>query len=138
MAAPSSVALFDSSAITQSDVLLGRGTSCSCHVGSLAFKVVVVSRLDSYQQSKSANCKTRLIKDIINTVERSGGRFLIKLVQATGKKRNRYYTDDAELWHEVSKKDAHVKVRDTLRDCIKSVRKYGYPSALLDKVGLHY
>lgn len=128
-------ALVNTSAITEFDILFGRGAYCSCHMGSIALKVIVVSRLDSYVKSKSQTVKNHITRDILRAVQLSGGRFLAKLEQGktTG---NKLCKTDNAWWYEIERKKAHIKIRDTLRDCIKSIRKVGYPSVLLYRTGL--
>jgi hypothetical protein len=120
------------SEINQNDVLMGKGGLCTGHLGTIAFKVVVETRLGTYcnvdrsdSQSKK-NDKTRLTLQIVHLIHTSGGRFL--------KKEHNGAT--SELWCVLSKSEARVKVRDTFRDGLKNIRKHRRPSALLDKMGL--
>lgn len=134
--ASSNMTLVNNSTITKFDVLFGRGTHCSCHVGSIAFKAVVVATLDPYLKATSQHGKTRLTADIIEAVHRSGGRFLAKMEQQKADDSTGCTNVDEASWYEVDKMEARIKIRDTLRDCIKSARKKGCASALIDRAGL--
>ena len=58
------------------DVICGRGSACFHHVGNVRFRSLVMSHLDSYEESPSKFCKTRIICEVINTVHQQGGIFV--------------------------------------------------------------
>lgn len=124
--------------IKQCDVLLGRGVLCACHAGSMALKVVVASRMESYLKEPGQKPKTRLTLDILHSVHLAGGRFLVKrlpLRASTGN--NSAITLEIDCcWYEINDKEARLKVRELFRDCIKSAKKEGVASELLRKLGL--
>lgn len=121
-----------SSNINQFDVLLGRGAFCAFHTGSIAFKALVVSRLSSYVKPESRKVKTLLTLEIISSIQRNGGRFLVKNEDTKAQSAASKHS----YWYEIGRSEARIKVRDVFRDCIKSIQKLGLPSVLLEKVGM--
>lgn len=114
--------LIHSSDIQQEDVLLGMGVQCTGHVGTVACKAIVESRLQMYVEGKKDE-KTKLTLQVIALVEEAGGRFL---------KRD----SNSDLWSKLSKTDSRVKIREAFRGCIRRVKNQLMPCALLKKIGL--
>lgn len=135
MAPPNETKLVDELDIKQFDVLLGRGALCGCHVGSIALKVAVASKMKAYVMSPSHKAKTLLTLDLVHSVKQAGGRFLISMYNGRRVIRKGLIRDP-DCWYEVNEKEARIKVREVFRDCIKSDQKVGHPSILLDKLGL--
>lgn len=117
--------LITSSEIEQEDVLLGRGALCTFHVGTIAWKAIVESRLDLYHKAKSKQI-TNLTLSVLNMVHATGGRFL------------QHDSSAARMgfWFEMDDKEARIKVRDAFRQCIKNLRQHRLPSALVDRLGI--
>lgn len=126
------IGFVDNANIQYCDVLLGRGAHCARHVGSLAFKVVVASKLEAYILASSRKKKTMITLEAVKVVQVAGGRFLTRIVSAN----NSTTLGDNDCWHEVSEKEARIKVREQFRDCIKSTHREGFASVLLYKLGL--
>eukprot|EP00545_Synedropsis_sp_CCMP1620_P007522 CAMPEP_0119005114 /NCGR_PEP_ID=MMETSP1176-20130426/1535_1 /TAXON_ID=265551 /ORGANISM="Synedropsis recta cf, Strain CCMP1620" /LENGTH=433 /DNA_ID=CAMNT_0006956883 /DNA_START=28 /DNA_END=1329 /DNA_ORIENTATION=- len=120
----------DTSEIKPEDVLLGKGGPSGGHVGTIAFKALVQSRLDSY---RNANCtmkngKNILTLQVVHLIHLSGGRFLTTDAQPTLEISKRWYVLDSMV--------ARIRVREFFREYIKNVRKHRRPCALLDKIGI--
>lgn len=118
--------------IKQNDVVLGKGALWASHVGSIAFKAVIESRLELYIDTDNAlswkSAKTDLTLDVLGMIQSTGGRFLRKGPALLGA--------DSNHWKVLNKSEARVKIRDAFRDCVKNIRNKRRPSALLDKIGV--
>ena len=88
--------------LTNSDVLVGRHRQAFNHVGNRRFRVVVSMFLPRYFQNTSRRDRSILNLEIVETVQRSGGRFL---------KENKF----GQLV-EISEKEKRNKVGHALRD----------------------
>jgi hypothetical protein len=99
-------------AITSRDVLLGRSNCSTKHIGTIAFRACVASRLELYKKSHSKSSKTHQIVSVVNSVHDAGGRFMVDVGFGL-------------WWSEVDRRYARKKVCDTFRDAaiVNSVEK---------------
>lgn len=134
--APLPVGLFvRNSEIKFQDVLLGKGGPSACHVGTVAMKVIIEARLDTYlkanllARSGKTNVKTLITLQVVNSVQLAGGHFLAQKAQA-GNPSNRQ-------WYVMTNVEARIKVRELFREFIKNqTLKRRHPCVLLEKIGL--
>jgi hypothetical protein len=91
---------------TQSDILLGRGKACQCHVGNLRFRLMLENKYDTYEKADK-NEKMVQAREIVELVQSSGGRFLT--------------LEAGILWTQVSDLVARKKVSHRFR-AIRSAR----------------
>lgn len=114
--------------IKQNDVVIGKGTICAFHIGTIAWKAIVESRLATYMNATRSSAKkekTRLSLEVLGMIHSSGGRFLT------------FETSQHIVgWYEMGHREARIKVRDAFRSAIKNLRERRQPFALLDKIGL--
>jgi hypothetical protein len=82
------------------DVLCGRERQIHSHPGNLHFRQFILSYREKYQTTKNRDVKTAITAEVINLVQRSGGRFL-KL--------------DDGIWREIDRASTHEKVSHALR-----------------------
>ena len=96
-------------AVTNHDVLLGRSDCSTKHIGTIAFRAFVASRLGLYRQAGSRKSfKTHQIVSVVNSVHEAGGRFMVDVGFGL-------------WWSEVDRKYAREKVCNTFRDAIKQL-----------------
>lgn len=114
--------------IHQHDVLLGLGSVCAGHVGTIAFKAVIESRMDLYVGLKSRKAKTALTLSVLAMLQAAGSRFF--------RQECRHGSDAMQYWRKLNTKEARLKIRDAFRDLVKNVRNQRRASALLDNLGL--
>jgi hypothetical protein len=92
------------------DVLLGRGRAYLRHPGNERMRTIVSDNLARYQSTEMRHDKTRITKEIVQTIKTSGdqpARFL-------------RYDPRADRWTEVDDEVARVKVGTALRYLHKS------------------
>lgn len=124
------------------DVILGKTSFCVGHVGTIAWKAIVESRLETYVNATLKSAKkeiTQLTLQVLSMVHTSGGRFLkLKMAHTTvgAIAKLKECSSFADGLCEMSDKEARIKVRDAFRYCIKNVRNMRQPSVLLNKMGL--
>lgn len=67
------------------DVVCGRGEKlCRIHPGNIWFRSVIDSHRDEYKRATHRETKTTLVRQIIDIVERRGGRFVKKVKLPAG------------------------------------------------------
>jgi hypothetical protein len=116
--------------IKAQDILLGKGGPNAVHVGTIAFKAIIESRVEEYMNATqvTVNGKSLVTLQIVESVHLTGGRFLCRdETQAINSNQD---------WCTMSKMAARVKVREFFREFIKNVRKQRRPCVLLHKMGL--
>eukprot|EP00545_Synedropsis_sp_CCMP1620_P010110 CAMPEP_0119005848 /NCGR_PEP_ID=MMETSP1176-20130426/1964_1 /TAXON_ID=265551 /ORGANISM="Synedropsis recta cf, Strain CCMP1620" /LENGTH=182 /DNA_ID=CAMNT_0006957701 /DNA_START=142 /DNA_END=687 /DNA_ORIENTATION=- len=120
----------DTSEIKTQDVLLGKGGASGGHVGTIAFKALVESRLDSYRNANYTmrNGKNILTLQVVHLIHLSGGRFLTTDAHPG--------VESSRRWSVLESMVARIKVREYFREFIKNVQKQRRPCVLLDKIGL--
>ena len=94
------------------DILFGKGTASINNVGNVAMRKLVGCSLKEYAlipKSKRAK-KNRFIRDLVDVIKSSGGRFLRKP------------TDDGS-WKEVTDEEARGKLGQELRDTMRNPNK---------------
>lgn len=91
------------------DVLLGRSKRSAMHIGNVAFRTFIDSRLGAYTTAISRSAKIHVVVALTNDVYKAGGRFL-------DPKGN-------ELWVKVDRQFARKKVGNSMRDAIKLANK---------------
>ena len=97
------------SEIKEQDVLLGRGKCNFKHIGNMAYRMLIETRLEKYIASDSRSEKTHMVVEVVESIFESGGRFL-KQEQGSS----------ADGWFVVNKKTAREKVGHSFRDAIKA------------------
>lgn len=97
------------SSLRRYDVLLGRSKRSAMHIGNVAFRAFIDSRLEAYTGAISRSAKIHVVVSLTNDVYKAGGRFL-------DPKGN-------ELWVKVDRSFARKKVGNSMRDAIKLVNK---------------
>jgi hypothetical protein len=95
-------------AITSRDVLLGRSNCSTKHVGTIAFRAFIASRLELYKKAISKSSKTHQIVSVVNSVHEAGGRFMVDVGFGL-------------WWSEVDRRYARVKVCNTFRDAVRQL-----------------
>lgn len=131
------ISIVDNADIKNCDVIFGRGANCAYHVGSIALKVAVVSKLESYFLATSPQSKTLITLDVVNSIKLVKGRFFTnKLPYSMASGISSSMPLGEYVWYEVSSKEARLKVRELFRDCIKSIQREGPASILLSKLGV--
>lgn len=93
--------------INREDVLLGRGKCNFKHIGNMAYRILIDTRLDKYITSDSRSEKTHMVVQVVETITEAGGRFL----------KQEGSTDN---WFAVDKKTSREKVGHSFRDAIKA------------------
>lgn len=100
------------SGIRDIDILCGKGKYCTDHIGSIAYKAILETRLPQYMNPNAESCdKTFMTVEMITMVMSEGGRFMREKKKGSG------------IWVELCKTAAREKVRDGFRDAVKSCRK---------------
>lgn len=97
------------SSLRRYDVLLGRSKRSAMHIGNVAFRAFIDSRLEAYTGAISRSAKIHVVVSLTNDVYKAGGRFL-------DPKGN-------ELWVKVDRSFARKKVGNSMRDAIKLVNQ---------------
>lgn len=97
--------------VDECDVLLGRGKRSYNHSGNLRFRDLVVKFAPDYQASQSKPQRKAMAVEIMNAVERSGGKFL-KPVDSDKANQGAL----AGRWEIVPKHIVRTKVKQALRD----------------------
>ena len=103
--------------LTDTDVLCGRGSKTTNHLGNIRFRMFVDAFRARYAKAPR-NLKSRVAKKVVDEVHAIGGRFL-------------GYNDDEDTLAEISIKKAIEKACQAMRDEVKSDRKTT-PSEKLD------
>ena len=149
--------LIEDSELRDHDVLLGRTAACAGHVGTIAFKAFIASRLDLYEIAACRRDKTEVTRDVLDSIKLTGSRIFAR---SCSEKRDKLGQETATSYQPAVEQDlkqslsvisrssyllevlddskARVKIRDALRDCGKSRAKQqqGQASVLLYKMGL--
>lgn len=100
------------SGIRDIDILCGKGKYCTDHIGSIAYKAILETRLPQYMNPNAESCdKTFMTVEMIEMVMSEGGRFMREKKKGSG------------IWVELCKTASREKVRDGFRDAVKSFRK---------------
>jgi hypothetical protein len=107
-AAIAAVAATADAALRPYDVLCGRSAFALNNVGNRRFRVTVSMALNKYLTTPTRTGKTKVIDSIVDTVRRSGGRFL-KWRHAR--------------WVELDMKQAREKVGHALRDMSGAIKR---------------
>lgn len=95
------------------DILCGRGGLHSFqHPGNQLLRALIVLKLDEYLQCKRKGEKTTIIRGVINTIQKNGGRFL-------------KFDSIAKVWYDGGIACAKVRVGVAFRDA-KSPNKVRY------------
>ena len=89
------------------DVLIGKSQTSKMHVGNVAFRAFVNSRLDLYKRCTRRGYRIGVCVAITNAVFAAGGRFYVPLDQKCRK------------WEEADTEVARVKVGNSIRDSLK-------------------
>ena len=84
------------------DVLCGRGREACAHVGTKRYQEMISQYYHEYQNAECNKEKTDIIKNIISSIRKDGGRFLRK-DEKTG------------IWDDICDEKAHEKVSNALR-----------------------
>lgn len=87
------------------DILLGRSRRSKMHIGNVAFRTLVASRVELYKNSSTRSQRISIVVSLRNSVYESGGRFL-----------NRR---DNNTLVEVGQTYAREKIGNAIRDAIK-------------------
>lgn len=95
--------------VNENDVLCGRGRGPAGHSGNVRFHELVAEKRMAYLTSTDRKEKANICEEIIDTVRRSGGRFL-KKISGSGRKTN------PKLWEIVSDAKAKAKTGQALRE----------------------
>lgn len=95
--------------VNHNDVLCGRSRFAFDHPGNAILREKIASALDQYNTC-SRKGKTAIIRDIVDSVIRSGGRFL-------------KFDDTKEQWYDGGFQVAKVRVSTAFRDARSSYRK---------------
>jgi hypothetical protein len=98
------------------DILMGRGRLCADHIGTIAFKALVGSRVRDYHRKDfTKSDKIHLVVELIRMVSSEGGRFL------QYKRGKEYPNDNCEvIWFQTTESsETRKKVRDCIRDALK-------------------
>lgn len=111
--------------IQQHDVVFGSNALCEGHVGTIAFKAIIESRLDMYVSKTIRKEKTALTRRVLHMIQSTGARFLTQANQV-----------ESDLWYQLNATEARLKVREAFRYIVKNIRKQRQPSVLLGKIGL--
>lgn len=121
------------SAIQAEDIMLGKDFHCRSHVGSIALKVLIQTRIHIYVSDDASSVlrkhKTKLTKEVVAMIHNAGGRFLVQTPNFQHKEKDLY-------WRVLGQNEARVKVRDHFRDYIKNIQNQRSPSVLLQKIGV--
>ena len=99
----------DDSKLTEYDILVGRHKNAFNHVGNRRFRVVISSFLPKYFDSPSRTHRARLVLEIIEAIQRTGGRF----VKGSSK-------GDGGALVELNDKEKRNKVGHALRDAARA------------------
>jgi hypothetical protein len=91
---------------SENDVTCGRGKNRWNTPGNLLFKKVMQQKLQSYYEASSRGEKSRIVKDVVRSVQNSGSRFMKK--------------DNTGKWQELSPRAARTKVAHAIRDHLNS------------------
>jgi hypothetical protein len=89
------------------DVLIGKSQVSKMHVGNVAFRAFVHSRLDHYQKSTRRGFRIAACVSITNAVFAAGGRFYAPLDRK------------CRRWEEANVSVARIKVGNSIRDSLK-------------------
>ena len=89
------------------DVLIGKSQTSKMHVGNVAFRAFVNSRLDLYKRCTRRGYRIGVCVAITNAVFAAGGRFYVPLDQK------------CRTWEEADTEVARVKVGNSIRDSLK-------------------
>ena len=95
--------------IKRHDVLLGRSQLSARHIGNIAFRALVDSRLSLYSEATTKSAKTNVVVMVTNCIYEAGGRFIFPEDQSL------------DLWAEVDRRYAREKVGNAIRDGVKLV-----------------
>jgi hypothetical protein len=97
---------------TDNDILCGRSIHYYTHSGNLALRAFVELKLEDYLSCKRKRDKTELVRAVINTIFRNGGRFL----------KRRYNASLDICWYDGGLDAAKSRVSVAIRDA-KSTNK---------------
>eukprot|EP00977_Amphora_coffeiformis_P027301 scaffold34601_cov234-Amphora_coffeaeformis.AAC.20 len=106
------------------DVLMGRGAAATDYQGNLRLREIVSQRQEEYAQTEKRCEKHKIAKQIVDTVQQNGGRFLQcadDLMDATTYRR---LPRHAVVWREVKDRNTlSNKVKQLLRDAAPTARE---------------
>lgn len=99
------------------DCLFGKGNKNRLHIGNLAFRALIRSRVDAYDSCDSRGEKSRVVVDTLKNIEDSGGRLL-----------QLQFNEKLEqiCWVRLDRHLARDIVGDSIRDVLKVRRRARY------------
>jgi len=98
-------------AVNENDVLCGRGRGPAGHTGNVRFHELVAQQRMAYLTSTDRKEKANICQDVVDTVKRSGGRFLKKISGNSGGNKT-----NPKLWVVVDNAKAKAKAGQALRE----------------------
>jgi hypothetical protein len=98
------------------DCLFGKGKN-RMHIGNVAFRALIRSRVDHYQNAPSRGYRVRIIIDALDSIHEGGGRML------------RLHDEAQKIWLVMDRESARDKVGDSIRDIIKTRKRRKIPEA---------
>lgn len=101
--------------LTDDDVLLGRGFPAIENEGNVRFRELVRSRSAEYHAAYRRHTKDSIARDVVNTINRRGGRFLTQLDDAANIK-GLVIPAAARVWTEADEAAVLIKAKQALRD----------------------
>eukprot|EP00977_Amphora_coffeiformis_P006799 scaffold1488_cov141-Amphora_coffeaeformis.AAC.8 len=109
--------------LNENDVLMGRGSPSAEYSGNLRFRQLVIDRREEYLQCTRRNEKHRIAMDIIDTINKRGGRFLQRITTMEEAERLNV-PPRTQAWKVVEKGSAlYVKVKQLMRDVGEDTQK---------------
>lgn len=100
--------------MNENDVLFGRGSGMSRYVGTRRFRDLCYARKEEYNDAAKNQDKSAIAKELLDQVHALGGRFL--QVQEDSEEAD----IGDRIWYEVDNKRALEKIKQTLRQNVKT------------------